>query len=427
MPGQLTVDRLQAALKEMYLLEPVTRVYRDYNFALSNMEMKAGTLGALGGRSMKFKLENSGVESFRWMSEGEPVAEASIPTWSEATVLLASCSSQIEFDIWSEGYTRSQEASVIRGTAKLLSSCVERFATKLSLSLWGDGTGAMGVVKTVTSATVLTLYADGESGGLETLGVKAFFKGMKISASANKIGAIAELAFDQELTGVNPSANTITMTSTAGVVTGSILYWGSKVRTSKNRAWNGFRLAFDDGTLAGATSYQGIDRTATGNEFWKGNLETSFGTKNIEAGFIRNLHLVRKLIRANTDVIITSLGVWRAYFNELKEDRRAVVPVSSQAGLNFHGGFDSLAIHDGKKTVAIVADEEAPAGKAWGFRWSDFFFGRMYEPQWLDKGEGMFKNKAEHLEYAAYFFAIMQVVCRQPQAQWLISDMTEAS
>jgi hypothetical protein len=418
--AQQNVVALEKVLKYNHIFDRVAKQVFTTTFALTNLMREAGTVKR-GGRHMLFSLKTAMNPSFRGMLGSERVAGPGVPKWEEVELTMAKVSSQMEFDIEGEEASATDRDAFVESATELMTDTMEGFRYKSSISFWNDSTGAVARVKTVVG-NVATLYDEGETGG-KGFGTRYLFQGGEMSASANLVGYDAERSFSGIVTAIDGPNIQVTFTNASDLTANDYLFWGSKTETSKNRMPNGFPEAVDDGVEY--ASWHGLNRNTAGNAYWQGNVERTWGTQNLESGFQTRMIEVAERTKggASTDVILYDLRTEQLYFNQLKVNRQALMPVESIKGVTLTGGFQALGMVFNKRSVPCIGDVECPKGIAWGLDWSSFFLGYRTMPRWLDKGEGVFKWINQFLAYCAIFYATWNLGNKRPMSQWAIKGI----
>jgi hypothetical protein len=120
-----------------------------------------------------------------------------------------------------------------------------------------------------------------------------------------------------------------------------------------------------------------------------------------------------------TSLILTSLGVRRAYFNLLTQQRRYV------GTTNFEGGMTGLAFSNGRD-IPVVEDIDAPPNKLWFLDESSFKVYRESDWSWLDKDGNIWKWVTNADAFEAVMRQYWEFATDRRNANGLLSDITEA-
>jgi len=153
---------------------------------------------------------------------------------------------------------------------------------------------------------------------------------------------------------------------------------------------------------------------------WASTVDSNGGTNRAlsEGLMIAMVDAIRRKSGKRPTVILTSLGVRRAYFNLLQQQRRYTDTKK------FDGGFEGLAFHVGQE-IPVVDDPDAPANKMWMpnearikvYRDSDWKF---------DDTDGATWARVPDVDaYEARVYKYWEVGIQQRNCHGLITDITE--
>jgi hypothetical protein len=228
------------------------------------------------------------------------------------------------------------------------------------------------------------------------------------------------------------------------VVNGAGTLQGASGRlvTAIDRAASPNRITFDGATVSPAIGW-GIVRAgnynrepqglasivaATGSLFnidpateatWKATVNANGGTNRAlsEGLMIRMTDDVR-VQGGNTSLILTSLGVRRAYFALLSQQRRYTDTKE------FNGGIRGLAFNNGRE-IPVVEDVDAPPNKAWFLDESSLTIYRSSDWSWLDLDGNVWKWLADYDAFQAVLHSYWELGVNRRNANALLSDITE--
>jgi len=127
------------------------------------------------------------------------------------------------------------------------------------------------------------------------------------------------------------------------------------------------------------------------------------------------------LVRVNggkTSLILGSLGVRRAYFNLLTQQRRYADTKE------FAGGFNGLAFHYGKE-VPMVEDVDAPPNKMRFIDESKFKVYRNKEWHWADDDGSVLKWVHDYDAWEGIMRQYWEIGTASRNAQASLDDITE--
>lgn len=160
---------------------------------------------------------------------------------------------------------------------------------------------------------------------------------------------------------------------------------------------------------------------------WVSTVNSNSGTPRAiaEGLMIKMVDDIRTLGGGSPSVIFTSLGVRRAYFQLLSQQRRY------QGTKEFAGGFDGLSFTTDAGDIPIVPDYDAPPNKMWFvnekqiklYEQADWSFMNRDGSNW----QRVIQSSGNYDAYAAYLFKYAQIGTHQRNAHGLLSDVAEAS
>lgn len=171
--------------------------------------------------------------------------------------------------------------------------------------------------------------------------------------------------------------------------------------------------------------------TATGTLFnvdpsvepvWKATVDSNAGTLRAlsEGAMISSVHAARTQ-GGKTSVILTSLGVMRAYFNLLQSQRRFTDTKE------FAGGYRGLAFAAGTDgDIPVVPDVDAPPNTLWGLDEKSFKIYHDEDWSFLDEDGNMWKWVHDYDAYECVLAKYWELAVNKRNANWVMKDYTEA-
>jgi hypothetical protein len=153
---------------------------------------------------------------------------------------------------------------------------------------------------------------------------------------------------------------------------------------------------------------------------WKSVINANAGTaRPLSEGLMIKMTDDVRIQGGTTSLILTSLGVRRAYFNLLTQQRRYTNTKE------FGGGMTGLAFNNGRE-IPIVEDVDAPSSKMWFLQESDFTVYRDKDWSWLDTDGGIWKWVQNKDAFEAVNKQYWQIGIERRNSQGLLSDISEA-
>jgi hypothetical protein len=243
-------------------------------------------------------------------------------------------------------------------------------------------------------------------------------------------------------------ANTFTVANAQYLEVGmqvDVVAPGTGVATLSNRqitAINGLVVTYDgaDGTTVATNIVvrtgnwnrepQGLSSivAATGTLFnvdpttqplWKAVVNANGGTpRPLSEGLMIKMTDDVRVNGGKTSLILTSLGVRRAYFNLLSQQRRYTNTKE------FAGGLTGLAFNNGRE-IPVVEDPDAPPGTMWFLDEDKFKIYRDKDWSWLQKDGSIWKWVHDYDAYEAVLKQYWELGISQRNAQGALFDITE--
>ena len=401
MPASLAT--VAVLLKEVY--EPTMRKQLfDESIALKRIERSSeGIETTVGGRYVTFPIKtrrNSGIGA---RNELEALPVPGQQGNAAARVGLKYLYGGIKLS----GQTFELANKNYQAFTSVLDQEIDGLKTDLAVDqnrqVYGDGSGAIATVttagttvNTVTVGTVMYAQMDEMVDVIDgtTLG------------NANP----TVKASNRKITGINTTTNVITVDGAAfSSAIGDIV-----VRTGNvNREWTGFTKIFSNsGTL------YNIDPTV--EPVWKAEVDSNGGTNRaLSEGLMITM---ADRIRANggkTTAIFTNLGVRRAYFNLISQQRQYVNTKE------FTGGFTGLAFTTDAGEIPVVVDPMAPKNRMYFANEKELTLYREGDWSWMNRDGSMWQRTIGYDAYEATMYQYSELGCHRRNTQGLISDLTE--
>jgi hypothetical protein len=272
----------------------------------------------------------------------------------------------------------------------------------MNRQVYGDGNGGIAVAATAVAGTNNVVVTDARLAQMGEL-VDLITLPSTVVASARTITAI------------NLTTNTITLSgATFTTVIGQLIVRNG----SLGREITGFAAI-----VAASGILYNIDPAAEPE--WTATVDSNGGTPRAlsEARMIQMADNIR-VRGGSTSVIFQSLGVRRAYFALLSQQRQVV---NDQ---KFTGGFTGLAFTTDKGEIPVVADVDAPLGTQWFINEDAITFYRNEEWHWLDRDGSMWKQQRDAAgDYDVWYARLVEyheLGTDRRNTHGVIKDLTEA-
>lgn len=281
----------------------------------------------------------------------------------------------------------------------------------LNRQVYGDASATVGTTSTVGAVTSITVTSG--INYFQVGGVYDVFVAATLAADgAARITAVTVLTVTANSDGKTGTITTASNTYAAGDV------W---VRTgSANREWTGLKAIVNS-----SGSLYNVDPTTY--PIWKSTVDANGGTLRplSESAMIRNVHAVRTA-GAKTTLIVSSLGVQRAYWNLLVQARRF------SNVKEFAGGYSGLTFTTDTGEVPLVADIDAPVNTLYGICEDNVQLYRDADWEWMDYDGSMWDRVPGSVAgtikdaYAATLFQYSELGTDRRSAHWVMQDITES-
>lgn len=122
----------------------------------------------------------------------------------------------------------------------------------------------------------------------------------------------------------------------------------------------------------------------------------------------------------DTTVLWTTLGVRRAYFNLLTQQRRYT------DNKQFDGGFSGLAFTTDRGDIPLMTDIDCQPSTLYALNEKQITIYRPQDWSWMDRDGSRFIRVSGFDAYDATLYKYVQVGCHQRNSQGLLGDITEA-
>lgn len=269
--------------------------------------------------------------------------------------------------------------------------------------VYGDGSGAIATV-TTAGTTVNTLSV----GTVMYVQMDEMVDVIDGTTLGNATPTVK--ASNRQVTGINTTTNVVTVNGAAfSSAVGDIV-----VRTGNvNREWTGFsKIINNTGTL------YNIDPTV--EPVWKSEVDSNAGTNRaLSEGLMINM---ADRIRSNggkVTAIFSNLGVRRAYFNLLVQQRQYV------GTKEFGGGFSGLAFTTDAGDIPFVVDIDAPKNRQYFVNEKELTLYRSADWEWMNRDGSMWQRVIGFDAYEATMYQYSEIGCHRRNTQGVITDLTE--
>lgn len=397
-----TISTITPYLKEVYQGRIREQLNSDTKTLKRIMRSSAGVTTEIGGKYVTFPVHttrNSGIGS---RNEMEPLPVPGQQGYASARIGLKFGYAGIQIN----GPTIALSDSDPKAFAKVLDQEINGVKTDvqkdMNRQVYGDGSGAIGIAATAVVGTNNVVVTD----------ARLFQKGALVDLVTLPSTIVAAA---RTVTAINLATNTVTLSGAVfTTAVGQIIVRNG----SLGREITGFKaIVSNTGTL------YNIDPTVETE--WTAEVDDN-------AGVLRALSEGRMITMADrirtrggkTTVIFQSLGLRRAYFNLLSQQRQVV---NEQ---KFTGGFTGLAFTTDDGEIPVVSDVDAPLNTQYFINEEALTFYRDEEWHWLDRDGSMWKQVRDaNGDYDAYYARLAEyheLGTDRRNTHGVIRDLTEA-
>jgi hypothetical protein len=391
-----TLATVTAITKEIYEGK-IRNQLQDESVGYKRIEQTSdGTSNDVGGRYVTFPIKvrrNSGIG---YRNELEQLQSAGQQGYASVRIGLK------------YGYGRVRLSGP---TMDLVETNAQAFASALSMEM--DGLKA-----DVSKDTNRIFYGDGK-GTLATITADGANTVTVANSQYLEVGQQIDIVSPDGLT-VRASNRQITAVNTASNV---VTYDGADVTAVANdiliRTGNYGREPNGLNSLVTATgTLFNVDPTVEPK--WAATLDSNGGTlRALSESLMINMTDKTRAQGGKTSVILVSMGIRRAYFNLLTQQRRYVNTKE------FAGGLTGLAFNNGRE-IPVVEDIDAPPNKMWFLDESSFKIYRL-KPWYFDNKDGSVWKWVDNFDaYEALLKQYWELGIDRRNANGAVVDVTEA-
>lgn len=158
------VEAQVAALELERVLPKVRTLFERDDFFLAAI-MKRGDVEKVSNRSMRIPLELRPGGKFQYFNpDGGDLGRGGGPTMDKAIVNVPFVSENIEYTKLVDWATNSDRKAVTNGVRRLVAGAMDELKRQLDAQLQGDGSGVVGVISNVSTASGVDTYTLGTDG-----------------------------------------------------------------------------------------------------------------------------------------------------------------------------------------------------------------------------------------------------------------------
>lgn len=362
-----------AVLKQIYS-DGVNEQINNETIALGNIKSTAKNITNVGGAGVAFVAHFGRNHGIGARGELERLPAAGQQVYARGTTGLKSLYGAIQATGQVMNQAKSNPQSFIDYVGEEMSRLKTDLAKDQNRQVYGDGTGTLATVKTAgTSVTTIaiddTIY----------MGIGARIDVLTASTLSNVTPTPRNTNAYLTVTNIDEDNLTITVDSAVTVGVGDAIVRSGRTSSTSgvnswNKEWAGFKkIISDTGSLYGIDPAQYAD--------WKAVVNTPADS----GGVLTELDLDQVILDvrrkgSKPTRIITTHGVYRAYWNALQGLRQYVNKTDLAGGI---GGGLSFTTPYGD--IPMVTDFDAPKGTAWFPNEKELALNTNVGWEWIDE------------------------------------------
>lgn len=391
-----------AILKEIYEPKLQEQLQSEAKTLKRIQSTSEGVSSDVGGKYVAFPIRTRRNHGMGARNENEALPVAKSNKYAGARVSLAYLYGAISLTGQTMKLAKTNSQAFINALEAELSGLKEGLAKDMNRQTYGTSLGALASVTADGSNTVTV-------DSLQYLEL-----GMQIDVY--DITGVTPKFTNREITAINESTNVITYDGADGTAVATDII----VRTgSVNRETIGFKQVItNSGTL------YNIDPTV--EPIWKSQVDSNGGTNRAlsEGLMIKMVDSIRKQ-GGQTTVIFTSLGVRRAYFNLLSQQRRFNDTVE------FAGGFKGLKFTTDTGDIPLISDFDCQPNRMYFVNEKSFKLYQESDWSFMDEDGSMWQriidSTGRYDAYEAVMYKYCQLGVHRRNTNGLLTDVIEAA
>jgi hypothetical protein len=389
-------------LKEIYEDRLRDQLQSDAKTLKRIQSTSEGVDSDVGGKYVAFPIRTRRNHGMGARNENEALPVAKAQKYAGARVSLAYLYGAVSLTGQTMKLAKTKSQAFISALEGELSGLREGLAKDLNRQTYGTSLGALASV-TADGANTVTVS-----------NIQYLELGMQIDIY--DITGVTPKVQNREITAINESTNVITYDGADGTAVATDII----VRTgSVNRETIGFQqIVSNAGTL------YNVDPTV--EPTWKSSVDSNGGTQRAlsEGLMIKMVDSIRRQ-GGSTSVIFTSLGVRRAYFNLLSQQRRFNDTVE------FTGGFSGLKFTTDTGDIPVISDFDCQPNRMYFLNEKQIKIYRESDWSFMDTDGSMwqrvFDSSGRYDAYEAIMYQYLQLGTHRRNSHGLLSDLIEAA
>jgi hypothetical protein len=398
-----TLTTVSSLLKEIYE-SPLREQLNNDVVALRRLEKTSdGVTSDTGGKYVTFPIHykrNAGVGA---RLEGETLPVAGNQSTTTARVGLKYLYGAVGMSGQTFELANTNPQAFMSSMDLELNGLKTDLAVDLNRQVYGNGIGAVAVINNAATSNSMTVKS--------TVWLQ---DGMQVDIT--DATGVTVKASNRAVSLINDTALTFTYGGAAvALIVGDIVTrTGSSAQAvGNNREWTGLGAI-----IAASGTLYNVDPTVY--PVWKSFVDSNAGTNRaLSEGLMINAVDQARRQGGNISVILCNLGVRRAYFNLLVQQRKF------QGSKEFGGGFTGLTFTTDQGDIPIVTDIAAPYNTMVGITEKELKWYRIADWEFMNRDGSMWDRQAGVDGYTGTMYQYSELGTHRRNAHMVIQDITE--
>lgn len=404
MAGEVTLTTVNNIMKEVYQGRIQDQLQNEIVGIKRIEKTSNGVTSEVGGKYVTFPVRVKRNPAIGYRNEMEQLQNPGYQGYASVRVGLKYGYGRVRISGQTMELAKTNYQAFANAMDYEVNGLKNDIAKDVNRIFYGDGTGTLAVSTALGSAS-----ASFQTAALT--GAQYVDTSLIVDIVTPSTGAVK--ATGVTISAVNKATGVVTLGSAQTWASGDVLVrTGNGRLSSVNREPNGL------GSIVAATgALFNIDPASEAS--WAAVVNANGGTNRaLSEGLMIKMTDDVRVNGGNTSLVLTSLGVRRAYFNLLVQQRRYTDTKE------FAGGIRGLAFNNGRE-IPVVEDVDAPASKAWFLDESTLTIYRSTDWSWLDTDGNVWKWLADYDAFQAVLHSYWELGVNRRNGNGLLADITE--
>lgn len=404
MAGEVTLTTVNNIMKEVYQGRIQDQLQNEIVGIKRIEKTSNGVTSEVGGKYVTFPVRVKRNPSIGYRNEMEQLQTPGYQGYASVRVGLKYGYGRVRISGQTMELAKTNYQAFANAMDYEVNGLKSDIAKDVNRIFYGDGTGTIATSTALGSAT--TTFQTAANTGAQYVDTSLVVDIVTPATGAVKATAVT-------ISAVNKSTGVVTLGSAQTWASGDVLVrTGNGRLSSVNREPNGLASI-----IAATGALFNIDPATEAT--WAAVVNANGGTpRALSEGLMIKLTDDVRVNGGNTSLILTSLGVRRAYFNLLTQQRRYTDTKE------FAGGIRGLAFNNGRE-IPVVEDVDAPANKAWFVDESTLTIYRSTDWSWLDTDGNVWKWLTDYDAFQAVLHSYWELGVNRRNGNGLLADITE--